>query len=28
VSHWIAEEAPDALNALLLEHLGGVSTSP
>jgi pimeloyl-ACP methyl ester carboxylesterase len=25
VSHWIAEEAPDALNALLLEHLGGVS---
>ena len=27
VSHWIAEEAPDALNMLLLEHLGGVSTS-
>jgi pimeloyl-ACP methyl ester carboxylesterase len=26
VSHWIAEEAPDALNALLLEHLGGAST--
>jgi pimeloyl-ACP methyl ester carboxylesterase len=22
VSHWIAEEAPDRLNALLLEHLG------
>ena len=22
ISHWIAEEAPDALNALLLEHLG------
>ena len=22
VSHWIAEEAPDELNALLLEHLG------
>ena len=28
VSHWIAEEAPDALNALLLEHLGGASTPP
>jgi pimeloyl-ACP methyl ester carboxylesterase len=28
VSHWIAEEAPDALNALMLEHLGGASTSP
>jgi pimeloyl-ACP methyl ester carboxylesterase len=28
VSHWIPEEAPDALNALLLEHLGGASTSP
>jgi len=26
VSHWIAEDAPDALNALLLEHIGGVST--
>ena len=26
VSHWIAEEAPDALNTLLLEHLGGAST--
>lgn len=24
VSHWIAEEAPDRLNALLLEHLGSV----
>lgn len=23
VSHWIAEEAPDRLGALLLEHLGG-----
>ena len=22
ISHWIAEEAPDALNTLLLEHLG------
>jgi pimeloyl-ACP methyl ester carboxylesterase len=28
VSHWIPEEAPDALNALLLEHLGGASTPP
>jgi pimeloyl-ACP methyl ester carboxylesterase len=28
VSHWIAEEAPDALNTLLLEHLGGASTPP
>jgi pimeloyl-ACP methyl ester carboxylesterase len=28
VSHWIAEEAPDALNALLLEHLGGAFTPP
>jgi pimeloyl-ACP methyl ester carboxylesterase len=28
VSHWIAEEAPDELNALLLEHLGGASTPP
>jgi pimeloyl-ACP methyl ester carboxylesterase len=26
VSHWIAEETPDALNALLLDHLGGAST--
>jgi pimeloyl-ACP methyl ester carboxylesterase len=26
VSHWIAEHAPDALNALLLEHIGGAST--
>jgi pimeloyl-ACP methyl ester carboxylesterase len=26
VSHWIAEEAPDALNTLLLEHLGAAST--
>jgi pimeloyl-ACP methyl ester carboxylesterase len=26
VSHWIAEEAPDALNALLLDHLGSAST--
>jgi pimeloyl-ACP methyl ester carboxylesterase len=25
VSHWIPEEAPEALNALLLDHLG---TSP
>jgi pimeloyl-ACP methyl ester carboxylesterase len=25
VSHWIAEETPDALNALLLDHLGGAS---
>ena len=25
VSHWIPEAAPDALNALLLEHLGGAS---
>ena len=24
VSHWIPEEAPDRLNALLLEHLGSV----
>jgi len=28
VSHWIPEEAPDALNALLLEHLGGATTQP
>ena len=28
VSHWIPEEAPDALNALLIEHLGGASTPP
>jgi pimeloyl-ACP methyl ester carboxylesterase len=28
VSHWIPEQAPDALNALLLEHLGGASTPP
>jgi pimeloyl-ACP methyl ester carboxylesterase len=28
VSHWIPEEAPDALNTLLLEHLGGASTPP
>ena len=26
VSHWIAEEAPDALNTLLVEHLGAAST--
>ena len=26
VSHWIAEETPDALNTLLLDHLGGAST--
>jgi hypothetical protein len=26
VSHWIAEESPDALNTLLLDHLGGAST--
>jgi pimeloyl-ACP methyl ester carboxylesterase len=26
VGHWIPEEAPDALSALLLEHLGGEST--
>jgi pimeloyl-ACP methyl ester carboxylesterase len=26
VSHWIAEEAPDTLNTLLLEHLGAAST--
>jgi pimeloyl-ACP methyl ester carboxylesterase len=25
VSHWIAEETPDALNTLLLDHLGGAS---
>jgi len=25
VSHWIPEEAPDALNAILLEHLDGAS---
>ena len=25
VSHWIAEETPDALNALLIDHLGGAS---
>ena len=28
VSHWIPEEAPDALNTLLLESLGGASTPP
>jgi pimeloyl-ACP methyl ester carboxylesterase len=28
VSHWIPEQAPDRLNALLLEHLGGASTPP
>ena len=28
VSHWIPEQAPDALNTLLLEHLGGASTPP
>jgi pimeloyl-ACP methyl ester carboxylesterase len=28
VSHWVAEEVPDALNALLLEHVGGASTPP
>jgi pimeloyl-ACP methyl ester carboxylesterase len=28
VSHWIPEEAPDALNTLLLEHLGGASPPP
>jgi pimeloyl-ACP methyl ester carboxylesterase len=28
VSHWIPEDAPDGLNALLLEHLGGASTPP
>jgi pimeloyl-ACP methyl ester carboxylesterase len=28
VSHWIPEHAPDRLNALLLEHLGGASTPP
>ncbi len=27
VSHWIPEEAPETLNTLLLEHLGGASTS-
>jgi len=26
VSHWIAEETPDTLNTLLLDHLGGAST--
>ena len=26
VSHWIAEETPDALNTLLLDQLGGAST--
>jgi pimeloyl-ACP methyl ester carboxylesterase len=26
VGHWIAEETPDALNTLLLDHLGGAST--
>src|SRR5947209_5407204 len=26
VSHWIPEETPDALNTLLLDHLGGAST--
>jgi len=26
VGHWIPEEAPDALNALLIDHLGGAST--
>jgi pimeloyl-ACP methyl ester carboxylesterase len=25
VSHWVPEEAPDALNALLLDHLGSAS---
>jgi pimeloyl-ACP methyl ester carboxylesterase len=25
VGHWIAEETPDALNALLIDHLGGAS---
>ncbi|MGH9189242.1 MAG: alpha/beta fold hydrolase [Acidimicrobiales bacterium] len=27
VSHWVPEEAPDILNRLLLEHLGGRGTS-
>jgi pimeloyl-ACP methyl ester carboxylesterase len=27
VSHWIPEEAPDALNALLLAHLGGATST-
>jgi pimeloyl-ACP methyl ester carboxylesterase len=26
VGHWIAEETPDALNTLLVDHLGGAST--
>ena len=24
VSHWVPEEAPDALNRLLLDHLGAI----
>jgi pimeloyl-ACP methyl ester carboxylesterase len=28
VSHWIPEEAPEALNSLLLAHLGGATSPP
>jgi pimeloyl-ACP methyl ester carboxylesterase len=28
VSHWIPEEAPDSLNAFLLEHLAGGTAGP